>query len=264
MTKRLKRIEQLRDYVAEHGVVPPLSTLADLWGYASKSAAARLVDQLVEERVLERAPDRRLRPGPGLGLLPAAPSSVPGAPAETPAQPHVISTGLASISSDDAPLSHAMKHWLTSYDEDASTAYLVVASLLRFASAVEKGIRENAETEDLRMGDVLVLDALYRQGPPFQATPTELKNQMLLSLAGVGKRVDRVVELGLVERAGYHPDGRRQPIRLTDAGLNALRRLVERERDSSHMRWALTLQDNERSLLINLLRRGQSMVSEDE
>lgn len=258
MNKRLERINRLRSYVVEHGVVPPLSTLAQIWGYASKSAASRLVDQFLVDQLLERAPDRRLRPGPALGIGAASPD-----PAAEAIQTPAPMTGSGLVAEDD-PLARAMNSWTTAYDEEASRAYLVVTSLLRFANAVEDGIRVNAESEDLRMGDVLVLDALYRQGPPYQATPTDLKAQMLLSLAGVGKRVDRVVSLGLVERAGEDPDGRRQPVRLTGEGLKALRRLVERERESSHMRWALTLRDDERDLLLSLLRRGQEIVASGE
>src|SRR5215217_6176185 len=55
---------KLRPYVGEHGVVPSLSVLAKLWGYASKASAAQIVARLVEDKALVRAPDSRLCPGP--------------------------------------------------------------------------------------------------------------------------------------------------------------------------------------------------------
>jgi SOS-response transcriptional repressor LexA len=55
---------KLRDYYAEHGVLPSYATLSDLAGIRAKSWAHTLVGQLREARFLDVTPDKRLKPGP--------------------------------------------------------------------------------------------------------------------------------------------------------------------------------------------------------
>ena len=55
---------KLRDYYAEHGVLPSYATLTELAGIRAKSWTHTLVAQLREERFLDVTPDKRLKPGP--------------------------------------------------------------------------------------------------------------------------------------------------------------------------------------------------------
>jgi SOS-response transcriptional repressor LexA len=55
---------RLRDYYAEHGVLPSYATLSDLAGIRAKSWAHTVVAQLREARFLDVTPDKRLKPGP--------------------------------------------------------------------------------------------------------------------------------------------------------------------------------------------------------
>ena len=56
-------LSKLQDYYADHGVVPPYSTLMQVVGFRSKSPVAALVNRLKLAGYLESAPDKRLRPG---------------------------------------------------------------------------------------------------------------------------------------------------------------------------------------------------------
>jgi repressor LexA len=56
-------LSKLQDYYANHGVVPPYSTLMQVVGFRSKSPVAALVNRLKIAGYLESTPDKRLRPG---------------------------------------------------------------------------------------------------------------------------------------------------------------------------------------------------------
>jgi SOS-response transcriptional repressor LexA len=56
------RLERLRDYFAQHQVLPSYSGIADLMRYGSKAAAFKLVNRLTEAGFLRKGPGQRLAP----------------------------------------------------------------------------------------------------------------------------------------------------------------------------------------------------------
>ena len=57
-------VDALRDYYAEHRVMPSYATLSALAGIRAKSWAHTLVSMLRDEGILDVTPDKRLKPGP--------------------------------------------------------------------------------------------------------------------------------------------------------------------------------------------------------
>lgn len=211
-----------------------MAALADLWGFASKSSAARVVEVLLAEGFLERAPGRRLRPGPAFA---------------SPAGP------------DWGDLvDEAVSQWVRSYGEDPGRGYELTSRILRLAWAIQAGIERNSALEGLTAGEVMVLDALYRVGPPYQATPTALKNYFLISLAGVGKRVEHLHRMGLVDRVRDPHDRRSLLVQLNSKGRAALQRLVEVDRVAPHIAWSNRLSAADQAMLSRLLRAAQHEI----
>ncbi len=56
-------LARLQDYYADHGVLPPYSTVMMLLGFKSKSPVAALVARLKLMGFLESTPEKRLKPG---------------------------------------------------------------------------------------------------------------------------------------------------------------------------------------------------------
>lgn len=54
---------KLQDYYAEHGILPPYSTIMTLMGYKSKAPVAALIARLRLLGYLESTPQKRLKPG---------------------------------------------------------------------------------------------------------------------------------------------------------------------------------------------------------
>ena len=63
MDQDAQHLAKLQDYYADHGVLPPYSTLMILLGFKSKSPVAALVGRLKLIGFLESTPEKRLKPG---------------------------------------------------------------------------------------------------------------------------------------------------------------------------------------------------------
>jgi SOS-response transcriptional repressor LexA len=74
----------LRDYYAEHRVMPSYSTLSELTGIKAKSWTHTLVTTLRDEGFLDVTPDKRLKPGPRFFERELAESVRAGMPEQAP------------------------------------------------------------------------------------------------------------------------------------------------------------------------------------
>ena len=134
--------------------------------------------------------------------------------------------------------------------------------LRRLVRAIELGLTRTAATEGLSAGEVLVLDALYRAGPPHRIAPTELRNLFLISLAGVAKRVDRLHEAGLVDRVRNPEDGRGLLVQLNHRGIAVLKRLVELDRRAPHIIWPLGLSNQDYATVLRVIKGAQKAIAD--
>jgi DNA-binding MarR family transcriptional regulator len=66
-----------------------------------------------------------------------------------------------------------------------------------------------------------VLTTLRRSGAPYSLTPSALAEELLMSRAGMTKRLDRLEAAGLIERTPVPGDRRSFRVTLTDAGREA-------------------------------------------
>ncbi|AEG51215.1 regulatory protein MarR [Sphingobium chlorophenolicum L-1] len=247
----------LEAHYAVHRTIPSMAGLARLWDYASKSSASRRVDQLIGAGVLLWSADRRLAPGPAFRILPD-----PRAQASQPdtSQPDLGQPDLGP--QDPDPLQAALAAWATDYDPVLVRSYSVTTRLLRLARSMERHMTQSAAKEGLTSGDVLLLDALYRVGPPHRIAPTALKHYFLMSLAGVAKRVDRLEALGFIRRVPNPDDRRGLFIELTEAGRSVLARLVADDRAAPHIVWPTALSEQQYHAMIESLTIAEALVAE--
>jgi DNA-binding MarR family transcriptional regulator len=246
-------IDSLRDYYSQHRSIPPLSGLAHLWGYRAKSWAAAIVAGLKQQGILETAPGRRLRPGPRFPLELEG-ERVPHAGDEQgskrPSEPP---------SANGDPIEAAAAAWATEVSDSAAQAYALVIRIVTLAALIEHNFQREAHSIGLSAGEVMVLDALRRLGPPYESSAAFLKDHFLISFAGIGKRVQRLERLGYVVRSVNPGDRRSQTVRLTASALALLRKRF-RNRYAKHIRAVMQLSGTERQQLGRTLRRLQHRI----
>lgn len=106
----------------------------------------------------------------------------------------------------------------------------------------------------LTFGEYEVLAALMRSGPPYRMKPVDLIASLVLSSGAMTNRIDRVEQLGLVERLPDPRDRRGVLVSLTGQGRSVTSRAVEAHL-ANEERLLTALGPAERRQLTDLLRR---------
>ena len=101
----------------------------------------------------------------------------------------------------------------------------VIGRVHRLGALLETELRTVFAEADLGNGDFDVLASLRRAGAPYKLTPTELAGTTMVTSGAVTKRVDRLVQQGLVERTVSTTDGRGRVVALTRKGKQVQERL---------------------------------------
>ncbi|GAA0519647.1 MarR family transcriptional regulator [Paractinoplanes deccanensis] len=106
----------------------------------------------------------------------------------------------------------------------------------------------------LEHGHFKVLLALRREGPPYEASPSQLAERLGLTRGALSARLAPLEGQGLIVRRGESADRRRVRVRLTAAGRAAFERQAEVEnRGETALLAGLT--PKERRTLAELLRK---------
>ena len=89
----------------------------------------------------------------------------------------------------------------------------------RVAAIGEKAAAEGLAKHRLNIGEFDVMAALRRAGTPYRLSPTELSRSLMLSSGAMTNRLDRLEEMGLVERLSNPDDRRALKVGLTRLGI---------------------------------------------
>lgn len=131
----------------------------------------------------------------------------------------------------------------------------VIGRLSRVSERLDRAMAANFARHGLQPGWFDVLASLRRSGEPYELTPTAMQATMMLTTSGaITKRIDKLVQEGLVERRADPDDGRGVRVRLTDAGLERVdAALVDHMATQQRLLGGLSLRQREE--LARLLRR---------
>ena len=126
--------------------------------------------------------------------------------------------------------------------------------VLRVAELADAELGSMLAEHGLQPGWFDVLAALRRSGPPYELTPTQLLEAMIVTSGGLTKRLDRMAEAGLVTRRPDPDDRRGTLVRLTRSGRSTIdRALADHLANEATLLSALT--GTEQRTLDRLLRR---------
>jgi DNA-binding MarR family transcriptional regulator len=106
----------------------------------------------------------------------------------------------------------------------------------------------------LNPGEFDVLATLRRSGKPYQLSPTDLYNSMMVTSGTMTHRIDGLEKAELVERVPDPSDRRSTLIRLTNKGFDLIEKAVEAHVENGH-RLLNVLDESELQTLNSLLRK---------
>lgn len=129
----------------------------------------------------------------------------------------------------------------------------ILGRVYRLSRIVGREIESLFHSFKLDRAEFDVLAALRRAGPPFRLTPTELYRSLMGSSGGMTHRIDRLMEAGLVVRAGPAVDGRSSPVELTKKGRSLIEKAFRADM-ALEARYLRVLSTDERIRLARLLR----------
>lgn len=117
--------------------------------------------------------------------------------------------------------------WAREYPELDSDVMATVGALLEAGQLLEKQrLIPFAAKFGLQKGEFDVLASLRRAGAPYELTPTNLYEAMLLTSSAMTSRLDRLERAGLVERRPDPADRRGVRVRLTAKGLDLINEIL--------------------------------------
>jgi DNA-binding MarR family transcriptional regulator len=128
----------------------------------------------------------------------------------------------------------------------------------RMARLFERLLTRVAADNELTAGDWAALSALQRSGPPHQASPTALSQQLGITSGTMSVRLNRLTRAGLIEAVAA-ADGRSKPVGLTERGQAQWRAATQERTEQERRLFAEALNQDElielNVLLSRLLRR---------
>jgi DNA-binding MarR family transcriptional regulator len=130
----------------------------------------------------------------------------------------------------------------------------IIGRMTRLAKHLERAIQEKFAEFDLTVAEFDVLAALRRSGRPYQLSPTELFNTLMVSSGTVTHRIDLLEKTELVNRIPDPSDRRGTLIVLTDKGFNLIEKVVTAHVINEHNILSI-LTKSEREELVLLLRK---------
>ncbi len=163
------------------------------------------------------------------------------------------------MSSEPDHVGRILEQWRRERPDLDPSPMGVIGRLHRLAARLDAELRPVFAEAGLSDGDFDVLASLRRSGAPYELTPGQLATSTMVTSGAVTKRVDRLVDAGLVSREVCEDDARSRRIRLTERGRALVDDLVTQHVANEH-RLLGGLDDLERARLAELLERwGRSL-----
>lgn len=137
-------------------------------------------------------------------------------------------------------------------DVDVS-AMAIIGRLTRLENILRRRINAVFAVHDLEAWEFDVLATLLRNGKPYQLTPGQLLDSMMITSGTMTNRIDRLEERGFVTRSRSATDGRQVLVTLTQAGLKTVDAALV-DHAANELKLVGALDAEQRDELVGLLR----------
>ena len=116
------------------------------------------------------------------------------------------------------PASRSFADWSQQRPDIDKDIQQVRAHLITIGARIRHDNDKVARKYGVSGADMRILFALLRLGPPFRLRPTDLFESLLIPSATMTRQIERLVQLGYIERAPDPDDGRVILASLTEKG----------------------------------------------
>ena len=147
-----------------------------------------------------------------------------------------------------------IEQWRRERPDLDPTAKGVTGRVVRIGDLIQARMGDALAPLGIRDGDYGLLSALRRSGDPFEQSPTELRQHLVITSGGLTLQLERLERAGLVQRRPNPADGRSVLVRLTPEGRALADEAMERHAALEHEMVA-GLTSEERDVLVGLLRK---------
>jgi DNA-binding MarR family transcriptional regulator len=145
------------------------------------------------------------------------------------------------------------REWLTSVPGISLGEFPIFARIMRAGRLYRLALTRVAEKRGMSYRDIYLLMSLRRAGRA--VTPTELIDELSITMAAIAKRLDRLEATGFVKRRRDPDDGRSVLITLTEAGRRLIDNDIRANRQPEFLVAAAEFTEAENAQLTSLLRR---------
>ena len=120
-----------------------------------------------------------------------------------------------------------LKQWRRERPDIDLRAFLIGVQITRVGMLARQIGERTALQFGIGAGEMLVITALRRQGPPYALRPTDLFRMLGVTSGTMTYRIDKLVGRGLVERIPDPEDGRGSMVHLTPEGVSRADAVVD-------------------------------------
>lgn len=152
------------------------------------------------------------------------------------------------------PVDRILQQWQRERPDLDVSPMGIIGRMTRLAKHLERAIQETFSDYGLNVGEFDVLATLRRSGQPYQLSPTELFNTLMVSSGTMTHRIDRLEQAQLVQRIPDPDDRRGTLILLTEKGRILIDAAVTAHVENEH-KILSALEASEREALTPLLRK---------
>lgn len=119
-------------------------------------------------------------------------------------------------------IDHAVAQWRRERPDLDPSPLAVISRILTLYKRLEQSADRALAPYGLTLSQFDVLGALFRAGPPYQLSPTQLGRLVIITSGAITNRIDRLELMGLVARTPSQDDRRGLLVGLTPAGLERI------------------------------------------
>ena len=152
------------------------------------------------------------------------------------------------------PVDRILSQWQRERPDLDVSPMGIVGRITRLAKHLERAIQEKFAEVGLTVGEFDVLATLRRSGQPYQLSPTDLFNTLMVTSGTMTHRLDRLEKAELIDRLPDPRDRRGTIITLTNKGFDLIEEAVTAHVANEYS-ILITLKTSEQEELILLLRK---------